>query len=127
MSEESAYPVMSAEAQEGSAVSNDGVPDLPGLFPSLSQDQEPFSATDLPLPVSDVGESAGPRIPPVSSEAPIATETASEDSDTNFGALMAKSQARLGPLSLALPYIMAKKCTAPHLSIRDIVGSCAIA
>ena len=42
MSEESAYPVMSAEVQEGSTVSNDGVPDLSGLFPSLTQDQEPF-------------------------------------------------------------------------------------
>ena len=99
MSEESAYPVMSAEVQEGSAVSNDGVPDLPGLFPILTQDQEPFSATDLPLPVSVVGaaESAGPLMPPISSEAPIATETASEDSDTNFGALMAQESGPLGP------------------------------
>ena len=92
MSEESAYPALSMGLHGDASASSDGGPDLPGLFPSLVQDQEPFSSTDLPLPVS--GEGSGPAevpvMPPVLSEAPLASETASEESDTNFGALMAQ-------------------------------------
>ena len=92
MSEETAYAALSAELHGGVSVSSDGGPDLPGLFPSLEQDQEPFSSTDLPLPVSGKGscQAAFPPAPPALSEAPLASETASEESETNFGALMAQ-------------------------------------
>ena len=62
MSEETAYAALGAELHGGVSVSSDGGPDLPGLFPSLEQDQEPFSSTDLPLPVS--GEVEGPLLRP---------------------------------------------------------------
>ena len=79
MSEESAYSALSMGLLGDASVSSDGGPDLPGLFPSLVQDQEPFSSTDLPLPVS--GPAEDPVMPPVSSEAPLASETASEESE----------------------------------------------
>ena len=97
MSEESAYPTLSMGLHGDASASGDGVPDLPGLFPNLMQDQEPFSSTDLPLPVS--GEGPGPAEVPVLppavavAEAPLVSETASEASDTNFGVLMAQDSA----------------------------------
>ena len=100
MSEESAYPAEGLNPHEGAPPSNEELPELQSLFPSLGQDLEATAVTDLPLPVSETGVSvaSGPSLPPVSSEGPLASETASEGSDTSFGVLMAQdSGSHLGP------------------------------
>ena len=90
MSEESAYPA------EG--LNNEELPELQSLFPSLVQDHETTAVTDLPLPVSETGVivASGPSLPPMSAEGPLASETASEGSDTNFGVLMAQDSGSHG-------------------------------
>ena len=109
MSEESAYPAEGLNPNEGVPPSNAGLPDLHSLFPSLGQDLEATAVTDLPLPVSETGVSVapGPLPPPVSEEGPLASETASEGSDTNFGALMAHDSGSHGA-SESMPVILEK-------------------
>ena len=86
------------QLHEDAPPSNEELPELQSLFPSLGQDHEPIAITDLPLPVSETGliVASGPSLPPVSAEGPLASETASEGSDTNFGALMAQGSGSHG-------------------------------
>ena len=81
MTEEAVYPVPEAP-----------LPDLQGLFPSLSQDAELAPVTDVPLPVSGTSSSvhSGPPVQLPPQEGPLASDTASDASEANFGALMAQ-------------------------------------
>ena len=81
MTEEAVYPVPEAP-----------LPDLQGLFPSLSQDAELVPVTDVPLPVSGTSSSvhSGPPVHLPPQEGPMASDAASDASEANFEALMAQ-------------------------------------